>query len=460
MAIGDDMSTQKVTDLFSTDGRVQALLNLGFELRVRRTDNGDYVKPSLFNLVQLLRNHPILKGRAKMDSFSGLVFWENDQGKTERFNDKKHVAQIRFLCEDRWGVAFKKDEVISALYLVAGENEINPLHDHLDSLRGLWNPETDKPEAYKLFHYLGAPDSDQKGEDGYMARVYSHRWLLSIIARSYATLDNLVKADPCVLLYGHQRIGKSRALETICFNDALGRRYFGDNEIPMNKYPDAVMMIRGKLIYELQEMAGRPKDARIEKRFLSMQRDECRFVYGRENELVARKTIFAYTTNKKNVLTDASGNSRLWCLDLGNKKIDHKRLKERMPYIWSEILYRYDEYMKDPTDEKKAHLGQWWLTNEEEKLHIRESSAFEQSHPMTESVETKIESMDCSEFSPLKVADILRELKEEMCPFLETGVRANSQIISDILQRNGYEYDRRRDPATGERVRGWFPPSE
>ena len=316
------MSTQKVTELYSTDGRIQALLNLGFELRVRRTQNGDYLKPSLFNMVQLLRNHPLLKGRLTLDGFAEVVFWEDDRGKQVRFSDKLHVPQIRFLCEDRWGVAFKKDEVMSAVYIVASENEVNPLHDHLDSLRGLWDPERDKPEAHKLLHYLGAPDSHKKGEPGYMARVYSHRWLLSVIARSYATLDNLVKADPCLLLYGKQRIGKSKALETICFYDKLGRRYFGDNEINMSKYADAVMQIRGKVIYELQEMAGRPKDAKIEKRFLSIQRDDCRFVYGRTNDLVARKTVFAYTTNKKNVLTDASGNSRLWCVDLGNKKID------------------------------------------------------------------------------------------------------------------------------------------
>jgi predicted P-loop ATPase len=452
------MNTNNVTDIHSTDGRIQALLNLGFELRIRRTDNGDYVKSSLFNIVQLLRNHPILKGRAKRDGFSGLIFWENDEGKEERFSDRQHIPQIRFLCEDRWGVAFKKEDVLSAINLVSCENEINPLRDHIESLRGLWDPKKDKPEAHLLLHYLGAADSKKKGEPGYMARVYSYRWLLSIIARSYASLENLVKADPCLLLYGKQRIGKSTALQIICFYDALGRRYFGDTELDMSKYPDAVMQIRGKLIYELQEMAGRPKDAKIEKRFLSLQRDDCRFVYARTNELVARKTIFAYTSNKKNVLTDATGNSRLWCVDLGNKKINMKRLRERMPYIWSEIIYRYDEFMKDPTNTKKAKLGQWWLTNEEEIEHIGESSAFEQTHPMTESIERIITDMRESDVIPLKVPDILQRLKEELCPFLEPGVRANSRIISDVLQRSGYDYDRRRIAySSDERIRGWWP---
>ena len=453
------MNNEKITELHSTDGRIQALLNLGFELRIRRTDNGDYVKSSLFNIVQLMRNHPILKGRAKRDGFSGLIFWENEDGKPERFSDRQHVPEIRFLCEDRWGVAFKKEDVLSAINLVSAENEINPLHDHIDSLRGLWDPEKDKPEAYKLMHYLGAADSAKKGEPGYMARIYSHRWLLSVIARSYASLDNLVKADPCLLLYGKQRIGKSTALQIICFYDALGSRYFGDTEIDMSKYADAVMQIRGKLIYELQEMAGRPKDAKIEKRFLSMKRDDCRFVYARTNELVARKTIFAYTSNKKNVLTDASGNSRLWCVDLGNDKIDMKRLKERMPYIWSEIIYRYDEYMKDPTDPEKAKYGQWWLTPEEERLHAKESSAFEQTHPITDDVERVIGELREQGELPLKVSSIISKLKEELCPFLETGIRANSRIISDILQRNNYDYDRRRVPYQTERVRGWWPPS-
>ena len=450
------MTRPNITEIHSTDGRIQALLNLGFELRVRRTDNGDYIKPSLFNIVQLLRNHPLLRGRLTQDGFSNIIFWRDENDKEVRFSDKSHVPELRFLCEDRWGVSFKKEEVLSAVQIVSSENIINPLHDHLDSLRGLWHPERDKPEAYKLLHYLGSPDSAKKGEPGYMARVYSHRWLLSVIARAYATLDNLVKADPCLLLYGHQRIGKSRALETICFYDALGRRYFGDNELDMSDYPDAVMQIRGKLIYELQEMAGRPRDAKIEKRFLSIQKDDCRFVYGKFNQETPRRTVFAYTTNKKNVLTDASGNSRLWCVDLGSKKIDIPRLRDRMPYIWSEILYRYDEYMRDPKNPKKAHLGQWWLTNEEEIEHIGESSAFEQTHPMTERVEEIIAE---TEDLPISVAQILRQLREELSPFLESGVRANSQIISDILQRNRYEYDRRRPPEGGDRVRGWWPPS-
>ena len=49
-------------------------------------------------------------------------------------------------------------------------------------------------------------------------------------------------------------------------------------------------------------------------------------------------------------------------------------------------------------------------------------------------------------------------LKEELCPFLETGVRANSRIISDVLQRSGYDYDRRRVAySSDERIRGWWP---
>ena len=51
--------------LHNQDARIVALQNFGFEIRVRRTDSGDRVLASLFNITQLLRHYPLFQGRAR-----------------------------------------------------------------------------------------------------------------------------------------------------------------------------------------------------------------------------------------------------------------------------------------------------------------------------------------------------------------------------------------------------------
>ena len=80
--------------LHNQDARIVALQNLGFEIRVRRTDSGDRVLASLFNVTQLLRHYPLFQGRARYDEFAQLVFWKNDQDVNERISDY-HIDSIR-----------------------------------------------------------------------------------------------------------------------------------------------------------------------------------------------------------------------------------------------------------------------------------------------------------------------------------------------------------------------------
>ena len=219
--------------LHTQDARIVALQNLGFEIRVRRTDSGDRILASLFNITQLLRHYPLFKGRARYDDFAQMVFWKNEQDNNQRISDY-YIDAIRLECEDRWGVAFTADKVWSAVELVAKENSYNPILDHFQSLRGKWDPKKDPRRAHRfLIDYLGAQDTK-------INQSYSARFLLSVVARAHATIQNPVKVDTTLVLYGGQGIGKSTALEVLCFSDALGSTYFGDSDISMDKYKEAV----------------------------------------------------------------------------------------------------------------------------------------------------------------------------------------------------------------------------
>lgn len=421
----------------STDARIQVLRNMGFELRIRRSESGDKLLSNLFNLTQLLRHHPIFRGRARYDDFAESMTWEADGGEPERVTDY-HIDLIRYECEDRWGVAFSQDKAWSAFEIVAKENRSNPLLSHLNSLRGQWDG---KERAHLLLSsYLGAEDTN-------INRSYSVRWLLSIIARAHATISNPVKVDTTLVLYGGQGIGKSTALECICFAYVFGAVYFGDSEINMDNYKEAVQSIQGKLLYEIQELAKRSKSQETEKAFLTRKIDDVRLPYRRSNEQFARRTVFCATTNKKNVLHDATGSRRFWCVDLGNKKIDIDRLRGDLPQIWAEILHYYD------TGE------QHHLTDAEEALRIESAQDFTDPHPLTDAVIDIAERLQ----SPCTVAQIIERLYESSDPtkdstrHLDKSTRQNQAIISDILQSNGFVYGRRAAPYNPNvRLRGWW----
>ena len=416
------------------DARIQLLRNLGFEVRIRSTQTGDYVIASLFNLVQLLRNHPEFAGRCRYDEFCQECQYRSaDDGEWERLQDI-HIDELRFEFEDKWGVAFSGPNIWSAVNIVCRDNAVNPILDYFETLRGKWSPAHKSRAELLLSEYMGAEDTP-------INRAYSKRWLISIIARAHATVENPVKVDTMLVLYGGQGIGKSTALQTIALEHVYGCRFFGDSELDMTKYKESVQSIQGKLIYELQELAKRTKDVETEKAFLTRKVDDVRLPYQRSNQKIARVGVFARTTNRKNVLTDASGSRRFWCVDLGYKKINIPKLRADIESIWAEALFYYD--MQE----------QWHLTDAEELLRIEAAEDFVDAHPLTEPVLAA-----AKKFHPMPatVSRIIEELYD-VEKYLDKSTRRNQAIINDILLSNGYVYAKRQHPYDDKkRINGWW----
>ena len=414
------------------DARVQLLRNLGCEVRIRSTQTGDYVIASLFNLVQLLRNHPEFEGKSRYDAFSQECQWQTESGDWERLGDI-HIDELRYQFEDIWGVAFTPANMWSALNIVCRENSVNPILDYFETLRQKHGPYPRRAEQL-LSRYMGA-------EDTAINRAYSLRWLISIIARAHATVEKPVKVDTMLVLYGGQGIGKSTALQTIALDHIFSCRFFGDSELDMSKYKESVQSIQGKLIYELQELAKRTKDVEIEKAFLTRKIDDVRLPYKRVNEQIPRTTVFIRTANRKNVLTDASGSRRFWCVDLGYKKIKIAELRADIESIWAEALMWYDSG------------EQWWLTDEEELQRIKSAEDFVDAHPLTEPV---LEAARKMHPMPATVSKIIEQLFDAE-KYLDKSTRKNQAIINDILMSNGYVYAKRQHPYhKGERLKGWW----
>ena len=424
----------------TTSARIEILTNMGFDIRIRRSDAGDKVLASLYNITQLLRHHPVFKNRMYYDSFAESVRWEDSGGEWGEITDHD-VDMIRYVCQDRWSVNFKKDDIFAAVEIVAKEHKKNPIHDYFDTIRGAWKP-GDEPRAERLLiDYFGAEDTP-------INRAYSIRWLISVAARTYATVRRPIKADAMLVLYGGQGIGKSTALRCLCFSNVLAGEYFGDSELSMDNYRESVQAIQGKAIYELQELAKRTKDVRVEKAFLSRDYDDVRLPYKRSYQKFARKTIFCATTNKKNVLNDASGSRRFWCVDLGRKKIDIAKLRKDLDLIWSEVLYHYEAG------------EQHYLTDAEEHLRVKSAQDFTDPHPLEDVVMEAVSLLS----APYTVSQILEHIYRDPDPtrhsikHLDKSTRQNQAIISDILLSNNFVYARRKkNNNSQQRLRGWWP---
>ena len=421
------------------DARIQVLRNFGFEIRTRTTQTGEYVIASLFNLVQLLRHHPQFKDRARYDEYSNECQWQNEDGVWQRIKDL-HVDQIRYTCEDMWGVAFSPANTWSSVGIVAMENKVNPVQEYFESLVGKWKPSMGSKASKLLSYYMNA-------EDTKLHKAFSVRWLVSIVARAYATLEDPVIAHAMLVLYGAQGIGKSTALRTLALSHKFKHRYFGDADLDMSRYKEAVQSIQGKMIYELQELAKRTKDVEIEKAFLSRLEDDVRLPFKRANEQIVRRAAFARSVNRKNVNTDASGSRRFWFVDLGDKKIKIAELSRDLDDIWAEAVYYY-----------KAGV-QWFLTDEEEELRIKAAEEFTDGHPLTDAVLKAANKLaGDSLLLPVTVTQIIEELYEsDDNRHLDKQTRKNQAIINDILIAAGWRYARRNHPYDKtKRIRGWW----
>jgi predicted P-loop ATPase len=411
----------------------------GIELRLRRSRDGDFtIQPSLYNAVLLLSRSEEYRNRIVYDDFAEKIYIIVD-GNTEEVQDY-HIDAIRFDMEDRLFTTFKKEEIYSALEIVSKRNAINPLADFVTRLHWDGKPRLDTV----LTDYFGV-------EDTTLHRAYSKCFIISMIARIFATIHTPVKVDTVLVLYGKQGKLKSTALGIIALEHIFGKKYFSDTPFDMGS-KDAHLMTQGKILVELQELAKRSKDKEVEKSFISLQIAEYRPPFRRCRVQQVRKCIFVATTNKNMILTDATGSRRFWPVIVGkeyedqkNWKIDTAGLQENIEQIWAEALHRFQSNES------------WWLSDAQENLRIEAAADFTDQHPLHEKIADIAETF-CSDKGYVQVEQIIAELYKNPLnnldtKYLEKSTRQNKAIITDVLTEEKYEY--KRQTVNGKVVRGW-----
>ncbi|RJG06262.1 hypothetical protein D3870_09780 [Noviherbaspirillum cavernae] len=285
------------------------------------TANGG-VKGCRENVYMALKHDRRLAGLVALDQFSQLQMkrkatpWQSEKGEWTEADDF-HLGM--YLANTYRLVVASVSEIEKAVSQAARENAFNPVTDFLNQCADKWDRQLRVVTAFST--YWGAPDSD------YM-RLISLMFFVGLAKRAFCPG---VKHDYAPVFEGGQGQGKSTALAV------LGGVWFADTPFKMGD-KDGFLAIQGVLLYEIAELEqfNRSEVTAI-KAFMSSQTDRYREPYGRRMKNVARRTVFAATTNEAEYFKDPTGNRRFWPVETG--RIDLEALRRDREQLLGEAVH-------------------------------------------------------------------------------------------------------------------------
>lgn len=283
--------------------------------------NGNYQK-TVNNVIIILQNDPLLKGKIVTDEFAGrgLILgalpW--NKSKEKRQWTDPDDSGFFWYAETYYGIT-ARDKLDDALAIVGEQNKINEVRDYLKGLK--WDGA--RRVDTLLSAYLGA-------EDTAYTRAVMRKSLCAAVARA---VEGGVKYDYMPIFTGPQGIGKST------FLNVLGKSWFSDS-LTSFEGKEAAELIQGTWINEVGELTAMTKqETSAVKQFLSKREDIYRAAYGRRTERHPRRCVFFGTSNDREFLKDTTGNRRFWPIDVGvhpAKKSIWADLPGEADQIWAE----------------------------------------------------------------------------------------------------------------------------
>ena len=375
--------------------------------------------PTLYNAYMLLSKHEYWVGKIKFCQFENIIHIKGEPIQPEI------VLDVILWIAGTYQVNYKKNHIDDVLYKIAKENQYHSLLEKLNNGSfgaSCWDG---KPRIGSfLYKYMGVRlsvhcaddfedkttlqqnqmDLDNDGRND-LIFAYSRKFFLSLMARLlWARVGHDVDVHTILVLYGPQGIGKGFANKNLC----LENRYFANTSLDMRS-KDAPLKLRGKMIYELAELAKRSKDIELEKAFISDAKDTTVLKYDKYSTEMPRQCIFVATTNKLNILRDATGSRRWWPVVVGEtfaegEKIDVDTIKKIAPQLWHEAQHILTkEEIEDDEGNKytaKEAIAKkipgyerfiWWLTPEQEAEREKDRNIFTSIHPWRPLIQKWIE---------------------------------------------------------------------
>lgn len=291
--------------------------------------------------------------------------------------DDRAVSRIRRHLGASEGVSFGKEDVAEALALCGAEaREFHPVRDYLADCRAKWDGRHRLEEAATAILRVDPKDK--------LGRLMFKRTLIAMAARG---LNPGVKVDTILILLGYQGQKKSTLFRT------LGGLWFGDSKVDITDRKGQMVM-SSRWIYEWPEVDRvfqKHSDSDI-KAFVSQQNDDFIPMFGRSVKTVWRSWLAVGTTNKRRFLTDATGDRRVWILDLhanGKRwKVSARLVESMRDQLFGEAVAEYEAFLKSDRDgvEKDDNPHRWWLNDAEEAEREGRTGEFRVENAWAETV--------------------------------------------------------------------------
>lgn len=303
--------------------------NTEWALKLQRSETTGAVAKTTDNVLIILENDPLLKGRIATDDFShrGVVLdtlpWDKNRTGRRPWDDNDESG-ARWYMEMTYGIT-GKDKITDALSLCGRNHAFDDVKDYLDGLK--WDG---IPRLDTLFvDYLGA-------EDNTYVRTVTRKAFTAAVARTYKPGT---KFDIMTILAGKQGIGKSTILRK------MGRYKWFTDSIRTFEGKEVCELIQGMWIIEISELEALNKvDSNRVKQIMAQEIDRFRAAYGRHVQDCPRRCIFFGTTNNSEFLRDFTGNRRFWPIDTGEHeptKSVFNDLDNEVDQLWAEAVYRF-----------------------------------------------------------------------------------------------------------------------
>ena len=283
-------------------------------------------KPTTDNFLKILHGDPMFADiKYNLLSNAPEIVKNN---KVERWSDKND-SKTRLYIEEKYKI-HSKDKLDDALRVLFSEREYHPIRNIIDGIT--WDGKTRINDI--LIKWL-------KCEDTPYTREVSRLIFAGGINRLY---NPGCKFDDVPVLIGtKQGEGKSTFVRWLALKD----EFFTEvTEIEGQKGMEA---IEGAWICEIAELLALTKTKEVEavKAYITKQADRYRRPFDKRISEIKRQCIFVGTTNRKQFLTDKTGNRRFYPITVysdGFDLYDHeKEVREDIMQAWAEAKYLYNK---------------------------------------------------------------------------------------------------------------------
>lgn len=255
-------------------------------------------------------------------------------------NAVRNLATINYL---------PKDFVADALVNIMSARSYNPVREYFDGLE--WDGKD----------YLGMlldtlPSAD--GFDREFGRRLFEKNLVAGVAVEYTEKTPIVGA---IVLTGRQGVGKSRFVERLA--PPLADSFKGGLTPDFNNKDHMLTLLSCKVAEIAEATATTGKSSmEILKAVLTAHTHYIRAPYAAREMQVARKSLWFMTSNDRALLSDPSGNRRLWIWELGDNSgpITDPVAEYNVNGLWAQMvhLYKSGAVTTYLTDEENAKVNE------------------------------------------------------------------------------------------------------